>query len=109
MLQSVNKTRKFISALVLSISALALTGQPLMAQPFAEEKQEVAVPAKVNINEADAATIAEVLQGVGASRAKAIVEYREKNGPFSSVEELGEVKGIGDSTLNLNKERIALE
>lgn len=64
---------------------------------------------QVNINEADASTIADVLQGVGQSRAKAIVEYREKNGPFDSLEELEEVKGIGEATVNLNRERITFD
>ena len=49
----------------------------------------------VDINHADAATIAKELQGIGPSRAKAIVTYREKNGAFKSVDELRNVKGVG--------------
>lgn len=64
---------------------------------------------QVNINEADVSTLADVLQGVGESRARAIVEYREQHGPFDSIDELSEVKGIGEATVNLNRERILLE
>ncbi|UXI69442.1 ComEA family DNA-binding protein [Tahibacter amnicola] len=63
----------------------------------------------VNINAADAATIAESLKGVGQSKAEAIVAYREKNGAFKSVEELSEVKGIGDKTLENNRDLIVID
>jgi len=57
----------------------------------------------VNVNTADAATIAAELKGVGLSKAKAIVEYRKKHGPFRSAEDLTLVKGIGERTLELNR------
>lgn len=56
------------------------------------------------------ATIEELmsLDGVGESKAKAIVEYREKNGPFEQIEDLLNVSGIGDSLLAKIKENITL-
>jgi competence protein ComEA len=60
----------------------------------------------VNVNTADAETIAAELQGVGLSRAKAIVEYRNANGPFKSADQLIEVKGIGERTLEMNRNNI---
>lgn len=48
----------------------------------------------VDINTADAATIAKELQGIGLSRAQAIIAYREKNGSFKSADELRKIKGI---------------
>ena len=63
----------------------------------------------VNVNEADAASIANTLVGVGISRAQAIVDYREKYGRFYSAEELTSVKGIGQSTVERNLSRIAIE
>lgn len=63
----------------------------------------------VDINKADAATIAKELQGVGMSRAQAIVTYREKNGAFKSVDELRKVKGIGAKTLEANRANIRFE
>ena len=63
----------------------------------------------VNVNTADAQTISDELNGVGLTRAHAIVEYREKNGPFQTVEELLNVKGIGERTLELNRDYIRLK
>jgi competence protein ComEA len=53
----------------------------------------------VDINTADAAGL-EALPGVGPSIAQAIVEWREANGPFASVDELEDVPGIGPATLD---------
>ena len=66
----------------------------------------LALAGPVNVNTADAATIAAELKGVGLSKAKAIVEYRKKHGPFRSAEDLTLVKGIGERTLDLNKSDI---
>ncbi len=56
----------------------------------------------VNINTADADTIAAELKGVGPAKAKAIIEYREKHGPFKSADDLSLVKGIGVRTVEIN-------
>jgi competence protein ComEA len=66
----------------------------------------LALAGPVNVNTADAATIAAELKGVGLSKAQAIVEYRKKHGPFRSAEDLTLVKGIGERTLDLNKSDI---
>jgi competence protein ComEA len=57
----------------------------------------------VNINTADATTLARELVGVGATRAAAIVAHRTQNGPFRSVEELTLVKGIGPRVIEQNR------
>ncbi len=64
---------------------------------------------KVNINSDDAATLAEVLDGVGLKKAQAIIAYREANGPFADPAELVKVKGIGEATVSANMERIEVE
>ena len=60
----------------------------------------------VNLNTADAATLARDLEGIGESKARAIVEHRTRNGAFRSVDELALVKGIGPKTLELNRSRL---
>ena len=62
-----------------------------------------ALAGPVNVNSANAESIAAELKGVGLAKAKAIVEYRKKHGPFRSAEDLTLVKGIGERTLDLNK------
>jgi competence protein ComEA len=57
----------------------------------------------VDINSADAETLAKELDGIGLARAKAIVEYRERNGKFRSADEVLNVKGIGPSVLEKNR------
>ena len=57
----------------------------------------------VDLNSADAGTLAKELDGVGMARAKAIVEYRERNGKFRSVDEILNVQGIGPAVLEQNK------
>ena len=63
----------------------------------------------VNVNEADAASIANTLVGVGISRAQAIVDYRDQYGRFYSAQELTSVKGVGQSTVEKNLSRISIE
>jgi competence protein ComEA len=63
----------------------------------------------VNINTADAATLAKELSGVGLKRAEAIVEYRQKHGPFKSADELALVKGIGPAAVAKNRELIRID
>ncbi len=88
------------------ISAIALSGALLFsALGFADESPLVSV----NINQASAGEIAEVLQGVGQSRAEAIVAYREEHGPFADADALTEVSGVGPATINNNRARIVVE
>ena len=62
----------------------------------------------VNVNTADAAQIAKELKGVGLTRAQAIVQYRDKNGPFKSADDLRKVKGFGPKMLERNRANIRL-
>ncbi|AQQ69494.1 hypothetical protein Mag101_10115 [Microbulbifer agarilyticus] len=86
--------------------AITLT---LSALPsFAAEEAVVKEVEVVSLNTATAEELADALDGVGVTRAELIVQYREENGSFSSVEELLEIKGIGVATLEKNKSRIQL-
>jgi competence protein ComEA len=75
--------------------ALAMPGLLLAATP-------------VNINQADAATIAKSLEGVGPAKAEAIVAWREAHGPFKKADDLKHVKGIGKATIERNRASILL-
>ncbi len=61
----------------------------------------------VNINKADIESLV-LLKGVGEKKAKAIIAYRELHGEFNSVDDLLDVKGIGEQILKQNKARIKL-
>jgi len=63
----------------------------------------------VNVNQADAATIAQELVGIGQAKAEAIVAYRQEHGPFKKVEDLLMVAGIGEATLEKNRANILLK
>jgi competence protein ComEA len=82
--------RKFILALSLLAPALVFAGTP------------------VDINIADAATLAEAIKGVGPAKAQAIVAYREKHGPFKSVDDLTLVSGIGTKTIENNRDNLTV-
>ena len=62
--------------------------------------------AVVDINTASASVLASAIDGVGESKAVSIVEYREIHGPFTSVDELASVKGIGMKTVERNRENL---
>ncbi|MDX1607195.1 MAG: ComEA family DNA-binding protein [Candidatus Competibacterales bacterium] len=63
---------------------------------------------KVNINTASAETLANELDGVGPNRAAAIIEYRELHGDFPSVGALLNVSGIGEVTIESNRDRLTV-
>lgn len=65
--------------------------------------------APVNINTASADQLAMSLKGVGESKAQAIVDYRTQHGAFKSADELVQVKGIGERTVELNRQDILLD
>jgi competence protein ComEA len=78
--------RKFVPTL----AAMVLLTQLVHAEP-------------VNINTADATALAKALNGVGPAKARAIVSYREKNGPFKSIEQLAMVEGISQKLIDKNR------
>lgn len=89
----------FLAALVLAFSLLSgmVYGQEPAAAP----------EAVVNINTADVATLTS-LDGIGESKARAIIEYRETHGPFASTGDLARVKGIGARTVEKNADRLSV-
>jgi competence protein ComEA len=66
-----------------------------------------AFAAQINLNTASAAQL-ETLNGIGAAKAEAIVEYRKEHGAFKSVDELAQVKGIGQKTVDKNRDQMTV-
>ncbi len=64
---------------------------------------------KININTAGVETLDTQLIGVGATKAQAIIKYREEHGPFKSIDDLALVKGIGEKTVEKNRENITID
>ncbi len=62
----------------------------------------------VNVNTASAQEIATLLKGIGEKKAQDIVDYRTEHGPFKTVTDLSNVKGIGEATIKKNEGRISL-
>ena len=100
---------RIVLSLVAAAALVAATGATLAAQtktpPAAAAKP--ASTAVVNINTASATEIA-TLPGVGAKMAARIIEYRQKNGPFKKVEELMNVRGIGEKNFLKLKPQLAV-
>ena len=69
----------------------------------------VAFAGAVNINTADAKTLAKELKGIGMAKAEAIVKYRSEKGPFKSVDEIKKVEGVGEATFETNKGNLKLK
>ena len=66
----------------------------------------VSIAQEVNINTADAQSIAETLNGIGLKKAEAIVAWRTEHGDFTDLATLEQVKGIGRKTAAKNKDSI---
>ncbi|ODN43667.1 ComEA family DNA-binding protein [Piscirickettsia litoralis] len=61
---------------------------------------------QVNVNHADADTLATVLNGCGLRKAHAIINYRKEHGPFKSIKDLAKVEGISEQLVLRNKSRL---
>jgi competence protein ComEA len=86
--------RTLVSTLILALALVA-------AAP--------ALAGTVNINTADVKTLAKELDGIGAERAKAIIAYREKNGPFKTADDLKKVQGVGPAIVERNRAKIVTD
>lgn len=90
-------------ALACVVDSVAAPAQPGAARPAARVAGET-----VNINSADAETIADVLVGIGPAKAEAIVAHRKAKGPFRTLEQLSDVEGVSTATVNRNRGRMVL-
>lgn len=74
---------------------------------MATEQKENKDP-QISLNQATAEQLAEVMDGIGLKKAQSIINYREKRGPFSSVEQLKDVPGISTTIMERNLSRLKL-
>jgi competence protein ComEA len=95
------------SALVLT--ALVVFSSPLIAQRTAKAPEATAAVSTevVNLNSATAAQIAS-LPGIGLKTADLVVQYRVKNGPFKKIEEIMNVRGVGEKSFLKIKDRLTV-
>ncbi|WP_461603859.1 ComEA family DNA-binding protein [Aeromonas salmonicida] len=99
-------------------ATLLLSCLPLLSQPLLAADKPAAKPAttvttakesgKVNLNTASINELT-ALKGIGKKKAQAIVDFREKQGKFTTVEQLADVSGIGPATLEANRDMIIVK
>ncbi len=73
-----------------------------------ELAEMVAEKSQVDINKADAETLALALEGIGLSKAREIVAHRERFGEFKTIDDLEQVRGIGPATIARNRDKILI-
>ncbi|MFJ4066613.1 ComEA family DNA-binding protein [Pseudomonas sp. NPDC089996] len=94
----------------LSFSISAAPGAATVPKEPVPVVSQVQAPAgMLNLNTADAPTLQRELNGIGKAKAEAIVAYREAHGAFASVDELLEIKGIGNALLERNRANLTVE
>ncbi len=101
-----NFTLSSLIAALLFTVPFAATATTVAVQPQSSAAVQVM---KVNLNTADAETLQRELAGIGLAKAQAIVAHRDTSGTFASIDELLEVKGIGKSLLDKNRDRLTVE
>ena len=99
--------RKNLGILLVVFAIGALAGLPAVASQSVAPASGAAVQSRVEINKAPAEELMK-LPGIGESTARAIVDYRQENGPFGSVEDLIRVKGIGEKKLEAIRDLVVL-
>ena len=100
--------RSLVASPVATLLLASLFALQSFALVGAQTAQAAPAGPGVDLNTADAATLARELQGIGESRARAIVEHRRRHGPFRSVDELALVRGIGPKTVERNRARLRI-
>ncbi|KGP62907.1 competence protein ComEA [Legionella norrlandica] len=90
-----------LSFFVVSLSAYAGSESP---QTLPEK--QISLKDKINLNTADLPTLTGSFKGIGKKRAEAIITYRQSHKGFKSLEELAEVKGLGQNFVEKNREKL---
>lgn len=103
MKQLISVLSLLILILLPNVSAAGEVGAKTSPVPGATQ----AVEQRVSINSDDIAELTK-LKGVGVKKAEAIIAWRKENGDFTSIDQLLEVKGIGEATLAQNRDNLRL-
>lgn len=100
--------KRIFCCVALLLSLLPNLVLAVQAEQNEELAEMVAAKSQVDINNADADTIALALDGVGLSKAREIVAHRERFGEFKNIEDLEQVRGIGPATIANNRDKILI-
>lgn len=90
----------FLSFFVITLTAYA------ESEPQNPPAKQVVIKGKINLNTADLSSLIGSFKGIGKKRAEAIIAYRESHQGFKSLEELTEVKGLGQRFVDTNREKL---
>lgn len=85
---------KTLSLLLILLLSLGLTAGQVLASSDTDQQQAISASQQLNINQASEEQLVS-LPGIGPARAAAIIEMRNQQGPFNSLEDLQKVSGIG--------------
>lgn len=90
--------------------ALYTGGLAAAESPSETQATQVSTPqeGQISINQATAEQLAAGMNGIGLKKAQAIVDYREQYGPFTTIEQLKEIPGIGNALVERNASRLKL-
>lgn len=120
--QHANLFKNVAVFLVRIFSIMAMLSYPVFAAPCFDNAQsaykylltqeaaqsQARTQTRININRATEAELVS-LNGIGSSKAQAIILYREMFGSFKSVDDLAKVKGIGTKTIEKNRQRLSVQ
>ncbi|GAB5380411.1 MAG: hypothetical protein Alis3KO_25510 [Aliiglaciecola sp.] len=105
--------KKFLPTLIIGAAIFAAGAPQLHAKSLDQKietakQQQAAAAQKINVNTASAGELQQ-LPGIGAKKASDIVAYRKANGKFSSLQDLTNVRGVGDKMVEKLKEKIVVK
>jgi len=106
-------TKSLFTALCFTLALGGALGYPALsaAEPATDAPAAQAAPPSrepLSINDASAEQLSAAMNGIGLKKAQAIVSYREQYGPFTAIEQLKEVPGIGNALIERNADRLKL-
>ena len=106
--KALNLAAKLVDEMVIYVPAIGETDGPILPTASPTSKESQSSSSLVNINTADETTLT-TLSGIGPSKAKAILTYRDENGLFQSIDEIKDVTGIEDQTFENLKDFISIK